>query len=69
MVPGTILIDGFVQGAWKIEKRAGDATLAITLFRSIDDADRADLEQEGEKLLAFLSSPETTRHLSVTVAP
>ena len=69
MVPGTILIDGFVQGAWKIEKRAGDATLAITLFRSIDDADRADLEQEGEKLLAFLSSPETTRHLSVAVAP
>ena len=69
MVPGTILIDGFVQGTWKIEERAEDATLVITLFRTIDDADRADLEQEGKKLLAFLSSPDASRYLSVAVAP
>ena len=35
--------------------------------RTIDNADRADLEQEGEKLLAFLTRPETSRHLSVAV--
>ena len=33
------------------------------------NVDQADLEQEGERLLTFLTSPETTRHLSVTVAP
>jgi superfamily II DNA helicase RecQ len=53
-VRATFLIDGFVAGAWKIEKQKTAVTLVIEPFISLSDDDRRALEEEGERLLRFV---------------
>ncbi|MFD1145620.1 winged helix DNA-binding domain-containing protein [Saccharothrix hoggarensis] len=45
----TLLVDGFVHGTWKI---AGDG-LDVELFRPLTRDQKADVEAEGARLLAF----------------
>ncbi|MGI9122486.1 MAG: winged helix DNA-binding domain-containing protein, partial [Rubrobacter sp.] len=47
-VRATFLIDGFVRGAWKVEKTRKTATLVIEPFEPISTEDRAALSDEGE---------------------
>jgi len=47
--PGTILVDGFLRGEWRI---AG-ATLTVTPYARLSKKDTAALEREGRRLLAF----------------
>jgi len=53
-VAATILVDGFVRGAWKVEKTKGTATLTIQSFDSLTSQNRAALIEEGEKLVRFV---------------
>jgi hypothetical protein len=53
-VRATFLIDGFVAGAWKIEKEKKGATLVIEPFIPLSNDDRRALEAEGERLLRFV---------------
>jgi hypothetical protein len=53
MVPGTVLVDGFVRGSWKITKIRKTATLLIKPYEPIAKPDRAALEDEGSRLLTF----------------
>ena len=51
--PGSVLVDGFVAGVWRLATARGTATLTVEVW---DDAGRADLgalEGEAERLLAF----------------
>lgn len=50
-VAPTILVDGFVRGAWKIEKTKDAATLVIEPFDKLTRHDRAALVEEGESLI------------------
>ena len=50
--PGTVLIEGFVRGMWRVTTARGVATLAIELFRDAD-GDRDAVAAEGERLLEF----------------
>ncbi|MGY0057479.1 winged helix DNA-binding domain-containing protein [Streptomyces sp. LZ34] len=52
IVRGTILVDGFVAGIWKIERARGVAALRVTPFVRLGAADREALEAEGARLLA-----------------
>ena len=55
--PGTVLINGFVLGIWRIT-RARDATaLSIDMFEPVSGRDRDAVTREGERLLAF-AAPE-----------
>lgn len=47
----TVLVDGFAVGTWEI----GDGRLEVRLFADVAAPDRAALEEEGERLLAFAS--------------
>ena len=49
-VAQTILVDGFVAGTWKVEKKR----VRIEPFVRLPKAVRDELEAEGERLLAFL---------------
>jgi hypothetical protein len=53
-VAATILVDGFVRGAWKIEKTKTAATILIDPFDKLSKKDRAALTDEGERLVRFI---------------
>ncbi|GAB2822906.1 winged helix DNA-binding domain-containing protein [Streptomyces daliensis] len=52
-VPGTVLLDGAVCGTWQTGESRGAATLTVTPFRWLSDAEERELAEEGERLLAF----------------
>lgn len=52
-VRATVLIDGFVAGAWKIEKTRKTAALIVEPFAPLSTQDRQALAEEGERLLKF----------------
>ena len=55
-VAPTFLVDGFVAGVWKIERKKGVATLTIEPFAALPKANRQALREEGEALVRFLES-------------
>jgi hypothetical protein len=55
----TVLVDGVVAGTWEAPLR-GRALLTLTPLESIAAPDRAEIEEEGERLLAWLR-PDTDR--------
>ncbi len=59
-VASTLLVDGFVRGAWKIERKKAAAALAITPFETLTGANRAALSEEGERLLRFVEPDAAT---------
>jgi hypothetical protein len=66
VIPGTVLIDGFVTGMWRLDRARKTATLTIELFgpesargpRSARDT----LAAEAGRVLAF-TAPGTTHHI------
>ncbi|HEX4406776.1 MAG TPA: crosslink repair DNA glycosylase YcaQ family protein, partial [Polyangia bacterium] len=61
------LVDGFVRGTWRITRAKDAATLTLTPVRKLAAAERADVETEGARLLAFME-PDARRR-DVRVAP
>jgi hypothetical protein len=51
--PGTVLVNGFVAGMWRIDRSAGAAALTLEPFGKISGEHRAAVAGEGERLLAF----------------
>jgi class 3 adenylate cyclase len=55
-LPRVLLVDGFIQGFWKIERERNAATLHIQSFGKLRKADRKAVSEEGEQLLAFAAA-------------
>jgi hypothetical protein len=53
---GSILIDGFLRGAWRIGKDRRAGTLTVEVFEPIDRLDRDELETEAQRLTAFAAT-------------
>jgi len=53
-VAATIMVDGFVCGAWKIEKTRTTAALVIEAFEKLAKKDSKALAEEGERLVRFI---------------
>ncbi len=49
-----VLVDGFVAGAWKVERKRDTASLQVQLFDVLPRRARAEIEREGEKLVRFV---------------
>lgn len=62
IVRGTVLIDGFVAGTWKIERAKGAATAVLEPFARWPEAGREGAEQEALRLLAFAADAPGERH-------
>lgn len=56
VVPGTVLVDGFVRGIWDFEKpkKADAGRLTVTLMEPIDKRARAPMIAEAQRFAAFL---------------
>jgi len=60
-IPAMVLWDGFAAGTWRIERKRGVATLAITPFAKLPRSARKALEPEALALLAF-ADPDAKSH-------
>jgi hypothetical protein len=53
---GSILLDGRFRGLWRIDRKAGVATLVIEPYEGLSTTDIADITDEGARLLAFAAA-------------
>lgn len=51
--PGTVLVDGFVAGAWRITRPCGSAVLTAEMFAPVPGEDRDAITAEAQRLLGF----------------
>lgn len=68
LIPGTVLLDGFVAGTWKLARDRAAATLMIATFAPVAAPDRAALEVEGAALLAFAAGDAGRHDVQFVVA-
>ncbi|WP_020573730.1 winged helix DNA-binding domain-containing protein [Actinopolymorpha alba] len=69
VIPGTLLVDGYVRGTWKITRaRArGTATLLVETFRQLSKRHTATVSSEGARLLRFAAADAGTHDVRITV--
>ncbi|ULL16212.1 winged helix DNA-binding domain-containing protein [Paenibacillus sp. H1-7] len=63
IIRSTFLIDGFVRGLWRLERKRGGAVLILEPFGPLMNHDRNALEEEGLRLLDFAASNDKTREI------
>jgi hypothetical protein len=62
---GSILVDGFVRGTWRMDTKRGEGMLKIGLFDSLIPSDRVAVAAEAELLAAFLAPDARTRDVRI----
>lgn len=68
IVAGTVLVDGFVRASWKVVREKGRATLVVEAFERLGKAERAAVEEEGARLLAFTDGEAGAREVGFAAA-
>lgn len=61
LMHGFFLVDGFISGAWQIDRKRGEATLVIGPWGKLAAADRRAVEEEGIRLLEFAAAESSAR--------
>jgi hypothetical protein len=67
--PGTVLLDGFVAGMWRVTRASGTATLLVEMFRDhVSAGDRDAITGEGSRMLGFAApdAPHDIRFAPLT---
>jgi Winged helix DNA-binding domain len=64
-VLGTVLVDGFFHGTWRITRHRDTATLTIELFAALPGPDHTALVEEGMRLLALAADDAATHDARV----
>src|SRR5215212_6048464 len=59
-IPATFLVDGWVAGTWRVERKREVATLAMTPFAPLSKSAALALAEEGDALLRFLEDDAIT---------
>ena len=67
LVLGSLLVDGFVAGTWRINRQAGAATLVVQPFVRLRKPDRKAVGAEAARLLEFAEGDASPT--KVEVAP
>jgi winged helix DNA-binding protein len=62
---GSILVDGFVRGTWRVDTKRGESIFTIGLFDALTASGRADVEAEAELLANFLVPDARTRDVRI----
>lgn len=60
---GSVLVDGFLAGFWRVRRDDGDAALLVEPFESLSDADRDALLEEATRLLSFVAADADDREV------
>lgn len=67
-VPATFLVDGFVAGTCRIERKKKIATLTLAPFGKLPRRELRELEREGDALLGFVEPEAATREVVVAAS-
>jgi hypothetical protein len=68
--PGSVLLDGFVAGSWRLKRSKGTATVTAELFRSrVSARDRDQVAAEAARILAVTAPADTPDVRVVTAEP
>lgn len=67
-IVGTVLVDGFVRGTWKIKRERGTAMLIVRQFERFSKKDAAALTKEGVRLLAFAAGNDRAQDVRLTAS-
>jgi DNA glycosylase AlkZ-like len=62
---GSLLVDGFLHGTWKLSRERGPATLLIQLYKELTNSDAAAVSEEAERMLAFAAPDAEVRDLQL----
>jgi hypothetical protein len=62
-IGGAVLVDGFVEAGYKIEREGDRATLVVKMLRSLSAADRTAVAEEGARRLAFSAGDASDRDI------
>jgi hypothetical protein len=65
---GPVLVDGFIEGAWRVRRERRVASMTLELFERIPTTARPAIEEEAWRLLEFVASDAETRDVRVVVA-
>ncbi len=65
VMPGTFLVDGYVAGTWRTEQGKDSARMTLHPLRPVPDRFRQDLEEEADRLLAFLTGGTSNRDIEL----
>jgi Winged helix DNA-binding domain len=68
-VLGTVLVDGFLRGTWRLTRRRGTATLTIEPFQALPTPDRTAVAEEGTRLLTFAAGDAATHDVQLVAPP
>ncbi len=66
-IVGTLLVEGFAGGTWKIHRKRGRAVLAVAPFKRLPAAAAAAVRDEGERLLEFTDPDTAAREVRLEV--
>ena len=56
----TFLVDGFVAGTWRVDRKGSRASLSVTPFVALSRSTRDALADEGERLARFVEEDATS---------
>lgn len=66
LMHGFILVDGFLRGVWKLDRKRERTTLVIAAWGAFSAEERSDVEAEGTRLLDFAAADVEVRDIQVT---
>jgi hypothetical protein len=67
-MPGSFLVDGFLQGSWRILTKGGRATMTIKPIASLSKVESGEVEEEATRLLAFVAPDAARREIDLLPA-
>lgn len=65
VIPGAVLVDGFVRGKWTVTREGGTATLVIEPYARLTQKDTTALSSQGGRLLKFAAAESATHEVRV----
>jgi hypothetical protein len=65
-IPGTVLVDGFVRGRWYVDREKNKASLRIERFDRWTANEKAEVIEEGKRLLDFVAAESKSRNVRVS---
>jgi hypothetical protein len=65
VLPGAVLVDGFVRATWRLERAGARATVAVEPLDGLSSLEVAEVKDEGLRLCGFLAAGATLRTVRV----